>query len=68
MARSAASIAARVSAAPTFATRATGDPSYGEATSIHSSVEIHSPSSSTLCSVAVDAMERVYGGAGTVTP
>jgi hypothetical protein len=57
IALSAASIAARASPAPAFATRATGDPSYGEATSIQSPVSTHSPSSSSFRSVAVAAMQ-----------
>ncbi len=53
MARSAASTAARASAAPAFATRATSVPSYGEATSTQSPVSIHSPSRSSFRSADV---------------
>ncbi len=58
IARSAASIAARASASPARATRATGEPSYGEATSSHEPVSTHFPSSRSLRSVAVAAMRR----------
>ena len=51
IARSAASIARRVSAAPAFATRPTTSPEYGERTSIHSPVSIHSPSMRSFRSV-----------------
>ncbi len=55
MARSAASIALRASAAPPFATRPTSEPSYGECTSSHAPVSIHSPSMRSFRSVAVVA-------------
>ena len=56
IARSAASTAARASAAPAFATRATGEPSYGEATSTQSPVSTHSPSTRSIRSGAVAAI------------
>ena len=46
IARSAASSACRVSAAPAFATRPTTSPEYGERTSTHSPVSTHSPPTS----------------------
>ena len=48
IARSAASIARRVSSAPAFATRPTTSPEYGERTSSQSPVSIHSPSTRRL--------------------
>ena len=56
MARAAASSARRVSAAPAFATRAMGEPSYGDAISTQSPVSTHSPPISSLRSVTVVAI------------
>ena len=59
---SAASRARRVSSAPPAATRATTSREYGERTSSHSPVSIHSPPRKSLRSVAVAAI------AGSVVP
>ncbi len=55
IARSAASIALVVSAAPPFATRPTSEPSYGERTSSQSPVSTHSPPMRSFRSIAVVA-------------
>ena len=59
IARSAASIARFVSAAPAFATRPTTSPEYGERTSSHSPVSIHSPPTSSFRSATVVATPQV---------
>src|SRR5512133_3846172 len=63
IAAAAASIASVVSAAPAFGTRPTTSPEYGERTSIHSPVSIHSPPTSSFFSAVVTAtrasVERV---------
>ena len=59
MARSAASTAPRACSAPAFATRPTTSPEYGERTSSHSPVSIHSPSTSSFRSATVVATPQV---------
>ena len=55
MARSAASTARRVSAAPAFATRPTTSPEYGERTSSQSPVSTQSPPTKSFRSVVTVA-------------